>query len=203
MRNFSFYEAATGLFIGRTYKTDEGSEPRLASAIAAHTPAGCKAIDGLFDHLSQRVDLTAVARIDEQREKIKESMQALAKDHPHAAFDGCRCETPEACEASRKRHKDLRARLASLQGGAAIVVDYQPPAPSADHEWDADIKRWQLSAAVQERQGRRQSALQSIAALEARQLRSMRELLRDPTDIAARARLDSIEEQIAALREQL
>ncbi len=203
MRNFSFYEAGTGLFIGRTYKTDDADELRRTSAIAAHTPAGCKALEGLFDHLSQRVDLTAVARIDEQRQKIKESMQALAKDHPHAAFDGCRCETAQACEASRKTHKDLRAQLASLQDAGSIVVDYQPPAPSADHEWNAETKRWEISAAVQERQQRRQGALQSIAALEARQLRPVRELLRNPSDIAARARLDSIEEQIAALREQL
>jgi hypothetical protein len=32
--------------------------------------------------------------------------------------------------------------------GTGKVVDYQPPAPSVDHEWDEVTQRWQLNAAA-------------------------------------------------------
>ena len=56
------------------------------------------------------------------------------------------------------------------------VVDYQPPSPSADHEWNATTKRWQLNAAVTAKREARRSALASIAALEASQDCAIREL---------------------------
>jgi len=81
------------------------------------------------------------------------------------------------------------------------VVDYQPPQPSSDHEWNAASKRWQLTAAVAAKQAARAAALGQIAMLEASQHRAVREAaLGDP---AAAATLKAIDDQIKALRAQL
>jgi hypothetical protein len=78
------------------------------------------------------------------------------------------------------------------------VIEYQPPAPSADHEWNAETKRWQLSAAVMARQQGRTDALAAIAVLEAQCIRPMRELaLGFP---GAQERVAAIDSQIAELR---
>ena len=78
------------------------------------------------------------------------------------------------------------------------LVDYQPPQPSADHEWDASTKRWQLTAAAATRKRARAAALQQIAALEQSQHGAVRDaLLGRGTD-----RLKAIDEQIAELRKQ-
>lgn len=83
------------------------------------------------------------------------------------------------------------------------VVDYQPPAPSALHEWDAVIKRWKLPDAVIAAQAEQRALLAMITRIEAKQLRSLRELMLDPADKAARDRVTAIDSQIAALREKL
>jgi hypothetical protein len=81
------------------------------------------------------------------------------------------------------------------------LVDYQPPAPSADHEWNAETKRWQLIAAASERQARRANAHSRIASLEASQPRILRE---HALGIAAAAeRLLAIEKEISSLRADL
>ena len=56
---FSFYEAASGLFVGVRYAGP------LAN-LAANTPPGCAAIEGTFDHLAQRVDLASGQVVDYQ-----------------------------------------------------------------------------------------------------------------------------------------
>ncbi len=57
----------------------------------------------------------------------------------------------------------------------AEVEDHQPPQPSADHEWNADMRGWRLRADVAEREARRRAALAEIARLEASQHRPLRE----------------------------
>jgi hypothetical protein len=81
------------------------------------------------------------------------------------------------------------------------IIDYQPPAPSADHEWNPDTKRWQLSASVQAEQQGRALVLQQIAALESKGIRAMRELALDQP--GAKERVAAIDSQIAALRASL
>lgn len=83
------------------------------------------------------------------------------------------------------------------------VVDYQPPAPSDLHEWDAVIKRWKLPDAVIAAEAERRATLASITRIEATQLRSLRELMLNPADKAARDRVTAIDSKIAALREKL
>jgi hypothetical protein len=52
IKTFSLYEAATGLFTGKRLQCDE--DARLAMRL----PPGTLAMEGAFDHMSQRVDLS-------------------------------------------------------------------------------------------------------------------------------------------------
>ena len=78
--------------------------------------------------------------------------QALAANTPpgHAAIEG---------------HHDHLSRRVDLATGH--VIDYQPPAPSPDHEWHAPTKRWRLSEAAQAAAATRADARARIAELEA------------------------------------
>jgi hypothetical protein len=81
------------------------------------------------------------------------------------------------------------------------VVDYQPPLPSADHEWNATTKRWQIKPEIQAKQAARRSALVSIAALEASGVRVARELALGQA--GALDRLKALDIEIAAQRLKL
>jgi hypothetical protein len=81
------------------------------------------------------------------------------------------------------------------------VVAYHPLAPSADHEWNAASKRWQVSKGARESEGRRAVVFARIHALETSQGRAIREAtLGDQT---AMKRLKEIDAEIAALRAEL
>jgi hypothetical protein len=81
------------------------------------------------------------------------------------------------------------------------IVDYRPPAPSAEHEWHAPSRRWHLSAPAQARNRERATAVRQIAALEARGQRAIREVFLGYD--GASARVKDIDDQIIALRKQL
>lgn len=83
------------------------------------------------------------------------------------------------------------------------VVEYVPPAPSADYEWNPLAKEWELRPELQRRADRRNAAIRLIATLEAQQQRAMRELLLDGNNKDARVRLTAIEERIADARQDL
>jgi len=76
------------------------------------------------------------------------------------------------------------------------VIAYQPPAPSADHAWQADVKRWRLLPEVAERQEARRTTLTKIRELEASQGRAVREMLLT----GDRTKLVEIDTEIAKLR---
>jgi hypothetical protein len=105
--------------------------------------------------------------------------------------------TPAGYVAVKGVHDALSKRI-DLETGA--VIDYQPPQPDADHEWDVGTRRWRRRADVVEREWRRERAGAQIADLERRQLRPMRELQLNPDNVEARTRLEQIEAQIVALR---
>jgi len=132
---YSLYEAATGLFTGkRLYCDDDG-------LLSVRLPAGTLAIEGEFDHRSQRVDLVT-----------------------------------------------------------GKVVNYRPPAPSGDHEWNVTERRWQVKAASGT-EGRTAVIYARINSLEATQGRAVREAtLGDP---AAIKRLKEIDAEIKDLRKEL
>lgn len=89
---------------------------------------------------------------------------------------------------------------------AGQVVDYQPPAPDADHEWIHDdpqtgqrIRRWRLKPEVADQRKRLAAAKAQIADLEAKQQRALREAFLNPNDAEARQRVASIDEQVASI----
>lgn len=105
-----------------------------------------------------------------------------------------------ADHASREGVADHLSQRVDVATGA--LIDYQPPAPSPDHEWQAETKRWELAAAVQTKRDDTRAARQRIAYLEsAVQPRAMREhaLAFD----GAADRLRAIDDEIAALRRHL
>jgi hypothetical protein len=138
MRHFAFYDALTGIFSSARFALSDASTGIHAAELALNTPPGLIAIEGDYNFLAQRVDLTT-----------------------------------------------------------GHVVDYQPPAPSADHEWNAETKRWQLNATAVDRANRRTAAIARIAELDRSQHRFLRKhALGDPQAIA---KLKEIDDEIEAL----
>lgn len=73
-----------------------------------------------------------------------------------------------------------------------VVVDYIPPQPNDDHEWDSEMKRWTLKVSAQELIHRQASARAQIEVLEKKMTRPLSELLSPTTDatkVIAQARL--------------
>lgn len=112
--------------------------------------------------------------------------------------DALEINTPADHTAIEGAHDHLSKRVDVATGE---VVDYQPPAPSVDHEWNDASKRWQLSAAAQAKIDKRAAALARITQLEASQHRPLREMMLDP--IGGVARVREIDAEIAALRKDL
>jgi hypothetical protein len=106
------------------------------------------------------------------------------------------------CPPGHKVHDggvDPLAQRKDIETGK--VIDYVPPSPGADFEWNSISLRWQISAAVQAKADARTAALAGIAALEASQHRAVRELAIGTP--GALARLQQIDLLISALRPAL
>lgn len=112
--------------------------------------------------------------------------------------DAVALNTPADHIAIEGAHDHLSQRVDITTGQ---VIDYQPPAPSPDYEWNIDTKRWQLSAAAQSKIDNHNSALAQILELEAKGARAMRELALGATGV--QQRLADIDTQITALRSNL
>ena len=109
-----------------------------------------------------------------------EAAIALNTPPDHIAIDG---------------HHDPLSKRVDVATGE--IVDYQPPHPSEQHEWDATTKRWQLSAAAQAKAQARVAAAARIAALEASQHSLVRALVLG--DESARPQLQAIADEISKL----
>lgn len=81
------------------------------------------------------------------------------------------------------------------------VIDYQPPAPSADYEWNTITRRWQLGAAVQSKIEDHAASMVTITGDELRSLRALREFALGMP--GAEDRLKAIEAEIVAARSML
>lgn len=130
-------------------------------------------------------------------------------DKATGLFDGSTygCGHGEFVEANARGRGSIEGRFDPLSQRvdvdveAGTVVDYQPPAPDADHEWDPTAKRWRLKLGVAAAREARATALALIDALERQQHRALREAtLGKP---GAKERLQSIDDQIAQLRVHL
>lgn len=60
MKCWSFYRISDGLFTGETFTSSTGL------GVDENTPDGCAAIEGIFDYLSQRVDINTGHVVDYQ-----------------------------------------------------------------------------------------------------------------------------------------
>jgi len=81
------------------------------------------------------------------------------------------------------------------------IVDYQPPAPSADHEWNEAVKRWNLNPMVAARDLARTSAAAQIRDLESKAIRALIEQALGHE--GAKERLEALHKQITELRPTL
>lgn len=111
--------------------------------------------------------------------------------------------TPAGLAAIEGEHDHLSKRVE-----AGEVVDWQPPAPDADHEWNPERRRWLKRPEVVAAEQADQSARAQIAAQEVTQGRAIREVVLKlaealpPTD-PARVKLEQIDQTIAAARPQI
>lgn len=116
--------------------------------------------------------------------------------------------TPSSCGAHEGNVDYLSQRI---DIGTKKLIDYQPPAPDADHEWIHDdehgnrVRRWRLKPEVAERRAQRAAAIALITQLEKKQERALREhvlgIVPTEADRAAGAMtLQEIEDEIAAQR---
>ena len=108
--------------------------------------------------------------------------------------------TPDGCGAIEGKYHAGSQRV-DLETGE--VVEYQPPQPDADHEWNNDARGWVLRPDVVAERARRAAVLAQIIALESKQARPLREFAVNPNNAHARELIAQIESQIAALRSTL
>jgi hypothetical protein len=186
VRTFSFYALDSGLLHQKAVQLDV-SEAALAAAVAANCPAGHGALEGPFDHLSQKVDLAKFAADQQAQLDAHAATVANMREHfnPGMAAAIFREPSPPAFIAT-----------------SAHVVDYQPPAPSADHEWNDATKRWQLSTAAAAAQQDRLAAGARIAELQASQHDLVRKMVLAP-DEATRTQLAALDAEIDGVRAEL
>jgi hypothetical protein len=93
-------------------------------------------------------------------------------------------------------HHDANCKRVDLQ--TKTVIDYVPPQPSSDHQWNTNTNRWALGATVQTKGRARPTALRQIGVLETKGIRAMREAqLGKP---GALDRIAALEAQIEDLR---
>jgi hypothetical protein len=103
--------------------------------------------------------------------------------------------TPSGHKAIEGRHDHLSKRVDLTTG---MVIDYQPPAPSIDHEWNAVTKRWQLSPAAQAKAATLVANQARIAALEAMSGPLVRKAVLG--DVEAMMTLRALDEEITGLQ---
>lgn len=94
---------------------------------------------------------------------------------------------------------DYDAQSQRIDTQTGNIVDWQPPKPSADHEWQPEIRRWQLNANASEIEAKRREARQRIAALSEQERHLMRRLMLNESDVGSRQALEAIDAEISHL----
>ncbi|HTV76653.1 MAG TPA: hypothetical protein VMF03_00215 [Steroidobacteraceae bacterium] len=171
---WSLYDPKTGLLLGRTISCPD-------EHLAANVPEGHATVLGRHDHLSQRVDLALLQADD----------------------DTAATAWAATCDANRLRRTagaDVKdpPKPGRTAATARHVVDYQPPAPSADHEWNPTAKRWVPNAAAQASANAKAAARARHAELLASQSDDMRRAVLGDKDAARR--LMAIEDEVSSLK---
>jgi hypothetical protein len=81
------------------------------------------------------------------------------------------------------------------------LIDYQPPRPSPDHDWNGTTKRWELNAAVAAKKAAAAAARSKISSLVTSQHQDVRKHILG--DVTALARLQAIDAEISQLEKDL
>lgn len=98
---------------------------------------------------------------------------------------------------------DFDLRVEKINISTCQAEHYAPPAPSADHEWSPEARRWLRSAAAVAADQRRLTARERLTYLNTElQPALMRRVMLD-NDAVAREQLRLVDEEIARLRESL
>lgn len=104
--------------------------------------------------------------------------------------------TPPGCVAIAGTHDPLSRRV-NLETGH--IEEYRPEKPDADHEWlhddpvtGARIRRWVLKPEIAEQRAKLAAADSAVTALDLKLIRPIQELLLDPKNAAARAKLQEL-----------
>lgn len=92
--------------------------------------------------------------------------------------------TPAGHSVVEGRHDHLSRRVdleAVTDGliGPHHVVDWQPPPPSENHEWNAKTRRWHLTATAAALADADLSSRAALADIDRRSIRRLRELFAD------------------------
>lgn len=93
-------------------------------------------------------------------------------------------------------HHDHLSQKVDLATGH--IVDYRPPRPSPDDEWNMETKRWEPSAAAVAQASKRAAAGARIEQMHIASVRALREHALGIGDAAVR--LKAIDDEIALLR---
>lgn len=96
-------------------------------------------------------------------------------------------------------HLDCLSQRVDVATGK--VVDYQPPSPSADHEWNAATKRWQLNAAASAKASAALAARLRIGEIEQLSTRLARQCILGIN--GAREALAALEAEVTQLEKYL
>lgn len=126
----------------------------------------------------------------------------------HAAAESHLSKLPPGIGYVEGRFDRLSQRFDLL---TRAVVDHQPEQPDDDHEWRAENPdaphlvdqrwRWFKKREVIEREWQSTRLLRQIEDIEKLQVRSLSDLLDDPSDANARANYDRRKAEIAQLRQ--
>jgi len=90
--------------------------------------------------------------------------------------------TPSDLATIEGRHDRRNRRVEKGQ-----VVAYQPPQPSPDHEWRADVELWVLTQDAIEARAKDLGARAALEDIDLRSIRRLRELSSDPILVALEA----------------
>lgn len=181
MKYYRFFDELTGSFHPMSVKATS-----LEDAIASQ-PLGHNLIVGSFDHLCQRVDIE------------KANAARAVHDAAHAE-NVARRRSDHYYSPSVPGLEFMEPPKPIFLASADMVVPYQPPAPSPDHEWNAETGRWVWGQTAVDRQDAARTAKARIESLEIQERPLLRRLALDSTDAAARTSLAAIDTEIAELR---
>jgi hypothetical protein len=219
---YSIYRKSDGVIISHM-ESDEAhicqNVPTKCSYLIGHHDYRTLRID--VEHLEEKID----ADVARARDEHIANTEAKWKAHQEAMFVARDEHNLKQAELVRKNRVERSAAMrenrplpksiepapfiehwfiepkfdeieAVRQAMLTTLIDYRPPAPSMDHEWNHETKRWQLSLNAHACK----QAIAEMERLELKLIRPLRELSIDPLNQDALAKRDEVEARCNQLR---